>query len=74
IAEEAPEHDFVGLPRLTVKMAARVQGFPEDWQFAGRKTNAYRQVGNAFPPPVAEAVALNVKAAITTTKKIYAVA
>jgi DNA (cytosine-5)-methyltransferase 1 len=74
IAEEAPERDFVGLPRLTVQMAARVQGFPEDWQFAGRKTNAYRQVGNAFPPPVAEAVALNVKTAITTIKKIYAVA
>jgi len=74
IAEEAPEADFVGLPRLTVQMAARVQGFPEEWQFAGRKTNAYRQVGNAFPPPVAEAVAQNVKTAITTTKTIYAVA
>lgn len=74
IAEEAPERDFVGLPRLTVQMAARVQGFPKDWQFAGRKTNAYRQVGNAFPPPVAEAVAINVKTAITTTKKIHAVA
>ncbi len=74
IADEAPDRDFVGLPRLTVQMAARVQGFPEDWQFAGRKTNAYREVGNAFPPPVAEAVALNVKTAITTTKKFYAVA
>jgi DNA (cytosine-5)-methyltransferase 1 len=44
------------LPRLTVEMAAVIQGFPTSWVFQGRKTAAYRQVGNAFPPPVAEAV------------------
>lgn len=43
-------------PMLTVKQAARVQGFPPDWHFQGRKTARYRQVGNAFPPPVAEAI------------------
>lgn len=57
IANEAPEHDFIGMPRLTVPMVARIQGFPDDWVFSGRKTPAYRQVGNAFPPPVASAVA-----------------
>lgn len=57
IAEEPPESDFVGMPRLTVQMVARLQGFPDEWAFVGRKTNIYRQVGNAFPPPVARAVA-----------------
>jgi DNA (cytosine-5)-methyltransferase 1 len=57
IADEPPPRDFVGMPRLTVQMVARLQGFPDDWKFAGKKTNAYRQVGNAFPPPVALAVA-----------------
>jgi DNA (cytosine-5)-methyltransferase 1 len=42
-------------------MAAKLQGFPDDWQFTGGKTAAYRQVGNAFPPPVARAVAIQVR-------------
>lgn len=44
------------IPHLTVRMVARLQGFPDDWVFAGRKTAAYRQVGNAFCPPVARAL------------------
>jgi len=56
LAEWPPEKDFVGAPKLTVRMAALVQGFPPDWEFVGKKTPAYRQVGNAFPPPVAKAV------------------
>ncbi|MEL6158630.1 MAG: DNA cytosine methyltransferase [Cyanobacteria bacterium J06623_5] len=57
IANEPPARDFIGMPRLTVPMAARLQGFPDTWHFVGKKTPAYRQVGNAFPPPVAYAVA-----------------
>jgi DNA (cytosine-5)-methyltransferase 1 len=57
VAREAPEPGFVGDPCLTVKMAALLQGFGEEWQFFGAKTSSYRQVGNAFPPPVAEALA-----------------
>ncbi|WP_328831196.1 DNA (cytosine-5-)-methyltransferase [Streptomyces sp. NBC_00252] len=43
-------------PMLTVPQAAIIQGFPLDWNFSGGKTAQYRQVGNAFPPPVAEAI------------------
>ncbi|MEV8330698.1 DNA cytosine methyltransferase [Streptomyces niveus] len=43
-------------PMLTVNQAAIIQGFPETWKFSGKKTAQYRQVGNAFPPPVAKAV------------------
>ncbi len=58
LANEAPSIDFPsdGLPRLTIRMVARLQGFPDDWAFSGKKTAAYRQVGNAFPPPVASVV------------------
>lgn len=69
IAEEAPGPGYDGVPRLTVRMAARLQGFPDWWQFAGRKTAAYRQVGNAFPPPVAKAVGLQIKKAIRKPAK-----
>jgi DNA (cytosine-5)-methyltransferase 1 len=58
IADQTPGPDFpaTGMPKLTARMVARLQGFPDSWQFAGRKTAAYRQVGNAFPPPVAKAI------------------
>lgn len=52
-------------PRLTLEMAAALQGFPADWHFYGRKTAAYRQIGNAFPPPVARAVAGAITDALT---------
>jgi len=64
IAPEAPDPFHNDMPRLTVRMVARLQGFPDDWHFTGAKTNAYKQVGNAFPPPVAQAVATQLKAAI----------
>lgn len=55
---------FEDMPLLNVRMAAVIQGFPAKWEFAGSKTHAYRQVGNAFPPPVARAVGLSIAQAL----------
>ena len=65
IANDAPEEGFKGMPRLTVRMVARIQGFPDDWGLWGGKTARYRQVGNAFPPPVAAAVSRIIKAVLS---------
>jgi DNA (cytosine-5)-methyltransferase 1 len=69
IADQAPDEHFIGMPRLTVGMAARIQGFPDDWTFSGKKTVAYRQVGNAFPPPVAKAIGQAIFKAIEASAK-----
>jgi DNA (cytosine-5)-methyltransferase 1 len=57
-------------------MAARIQGFPDDWEFSGKKTAAYRQIGNAFPPPFAKAVGDKIRLSIqlAASKKIIKVA
>ncbi len=70
LVDEAPDKDFKGMPRLTVRMAARIQGFPDEWLFHGKKTPAYRQVGNAFPPPVAEAVARRIAACLAVRRLV----
>lgn len=64
IAEVPPPPGHTGPVRLTVKMAATIQGFDPDWAITGRKTQAYRQVGNAFPPPVAEALGRVIRSAL----------
>lgn len=69
IADFAPDEDFIGAPKLTVRMAARIQGFPDHWEFFGKKTSAYRQVGNAFPPPVAHAVGKQIVNALNLAAK-----
>jgi DNA (cytosine-5)-methyltransferase 1 len=70
IANEAPHLDFTGMPRLTVRMVARLQGFPDDWQFSGGKTACYRQVGNAFPPPFARAMAESLRTALSVSRMV----
>jgi len=70
ISDQAPIRDFDGPPKLTVRMVARIQGFPDDWQFSGKKTAAYRQVGNAFPPPFAKAVAERLKDCLATSRHV----
>lgn len=65
IADFPPPARFEGMPKLTVEMAAVLQGFdPEEWKIQGGKTAAYRQVGNAFPPPVAHAFGVRIRDAL----------
>lgn len=66
IADAAPtaNHPVDHVPRLTNPMVARIQGFDDSWKFSGRKTAVYRQIGNAFPPPVAEGVGNAIKRAL----------
>lgn len=76
IADDAPGPDHPPpserLPKLTVEMAARLQGWStgdpahKRWMsnLAGRKTAQYRQVANAFPPPVARVLGMAVAAAL----------
>ena len=52
-------------PKLTLRMLARIQGFSDEWEFAGGKTEVWRQIGNALPPPVAAAVGSAIRAAMT---------
>ncbi|MCF3122518.1 DNA (cytosine-5-)-methyltransferase [Streptomyces arenae] len=72
---EVPGPDFVlrdgvgdngrkGYPKLTPEQTAMLQGFPSHWQFAGSRTSRYKQIGNAFPPPVAQAVATAIAEAL----------
>ena len=58
--EPPPEGFYKGRLCLTVRMVARLQGFPDTWEFAGSKTQQCRQIGNALPPPLMEAVAKEV--------------
>ena len=68
VADSAPGPDAPAAlrPRLTCEMVARLQGWQDDWgwRFSGRKTARYRQIGNAFPPPVAEALGSAIRSAL----------
>jgi DNA (cytosine-5)-methyltransferase 1 len=69
VADTPPQADFEGMPRLTVRMTATLQGFPKDWKFAGKKTSSYKQIGNAFPPLVAAAVGTAIHQAVMQTQQ-----
>ena len=65
-APPGPDVSVDRYPRLTNEMVMRIQGWkPADgWMFTGRKTAQYRQIGNAFPPPVARAIGESVRRAL----------
>lgn len=79
VADTAPGLDWPSAreraPRLTVEMVARLQGWDKDsdWRFSGRKTAQYRQIGNAFPPPVAAALGRSIAAALNHEGEPHAI-
>lgn len=60
VANEAPAEDFEGMPKLTARMIARVQGFHDEWDFSNKKSKVCRMTGNAFPPSVAKVVGIQI--------------
>ncbi|GAA0856256.1 DNA cytosine methyltransferase [Streptosporangium amethystogenes subsp. fukuiense] len=85
LGDDIPGPDFVmefdlgkhgrdGLPKLTIPQVATLQGFPEEWHFEGGKTARYRQVAQAFPPPLAKAVGRQIAAVLNDPASVPPVA
>jgi DNA (cytosine-5)-methyltransferase 1 len=49
---------------LSIREAARVQTFPDDFRFAGQPSHRFRQIGNAVPPLLAEAIGRQIRVAL----------
>jgi len=69
IEEAEDTSPYVSRRRLSPRECAALQSFPADHPFQGTKTSIYTQVGNAVPPPLAEAVARAVLAAIEEARR-----
>lgn len=65
-SQEAPGR----LRRLTVDEALRLQTFPDDYVFIGKQSSVFRQIGNAVPCKLAEALALTLRAILSSETKI----
>lgn len=60
--------------RLTVTQCAALQSFPSAFVFAGTKSSQHRQIGNALPPPMAEAIARSILAVLRMSADVAEVA
>lgn len=54
---------------LSVREAARIQTFPDSFRFAGTRSDAFRQIGNAVPPALGRAVATAIAADSSTEEQ-----
>lgn len=55
---------------FTVREYARIQAFPDDWQFAGSITDQYKQIGNAVPVELARRVGVQIMKALRGTENV----
>lgn len=46
---------------ITIREAARIQSFPDDFFFEGSRSAAFKQIGNAVPVILAEKIGLKIK-------------
>ena len=61
--------DYTQGRTLSVREAARLQSFPDNFQFSGAKTQQYKQIGNAVPPIFAYAIAECIKKYLNKIEK-----